>query len=145
MKLASLLVVTLVAGCAHDVQVTYPRATPAAGTLEVALNAPTSELSVAVDGALVVDRKHSRRARIDGVPAGRALVRVVTSGGCEVNQTVERAVEIIPGQLTTLALPGPESSTACAVFQGLYYVGMNVGLVAVAVVLAATGGGRGHK
>jgi hypothetical protein len=142
---ASLLLVAFVTttACAHDVHATYPRASLAAGVLEVALNAPTGELTVAVNGDMVVDRKHSRRARIDGVPAGRNLVRVVTSGSCEQSATTEKEVHITPGQVTTLALPAPDSSLACAVFDGLYYVGLNIGIAAVTVALVATGRSRG--
>src|SRR5688572_25137043 len=58
MKLtASVLVATVsfaaAAGCAHDVRTTYPRASVAGGTLQVALNAPTDQLSIAINGDLV--------------------------------------------------------------------------------------------
>jgi hypothetical protein len=149
--IASLLVLTVSvlstagAGCAHDVRTTYPRASVAGGTLEVALNAPTDQLSIAVNGDLVVDRKHSRKATIELVPAGANVVRVVTSGSCEQGTTVEHVVEIAPGQVTTLALPGPDAGLACAVFNGLYYVGMNLVIAGAIVALAVTGGGGGRK
>ena len=43
-------------------------------------------------------------------------------------------VDVEPGQTATLAMPGPEPNHGCAVFSGLYYVGLNVGLVAMAVL-----------
>jgi len=135
---AALLVLTLVAGCVHDVAVTYPGDTPSAGTIAVVLNDPTRALTVTVDGELVVDRAYTRRARIDGVPAGPARVSVSTGGGCEAGRAVDYDVEVVPGRVTTIPLPGPEPNTGCMVYQGLYYVGLEVGLVALAI-LATSG------
>jgi hypothetical protein len=132
----ALLLLSAVAGCAHDVRVDYARAMPDTGSLEVVLNDASRSLSVTVDGALMVDRRRSRKARIDGIPAGPVSVTVATGGGCEQAMTVDRTVDIVPGAVTTLALPAPEPNTGCMIYSGLYYVGLNVGLVAV--VLAAS-------
>lgn len=130
--------IAIVAGCARDVAVPYPHATPAAGDVEIVLNAPTRDLSVTVNGALVVDRAHSRRARVTGVPAGLARVAIATGGRCEAGQVVERDVEVVPAQVTTIALPAPEPNTGCMIYQGLVYVGMNVAIagLTIAAVLA---------
>jgi len=118
----------------HDVQAVYAPAPPGAGAIDVVLNSPSGALTVAVDGKLVVDRKYSRRAHIDGVPPGRAHVHVATGGECEQGAMNDFELDVDPGQTATLALPGPEPNHGCAVFSGLYYVGLNVGLVALAVI-----------
>lgn len=135
--IASVLVATIATGCAHDVEVAYPHATPSSGIVEVVLNQPTSDLTITVNGDLVVDRERSRRARIIGVPAGVARVAVATGGRCEAGKMLEADVEVTPGRATTLALPGPEPNTGCMIYQGLYYVGLNIGLAAVAISLLA--------
>lgn len=135
--IASLVTATILTGCAHDVEVAYPYATPASGIVEIVLNQPTSELTVTVNGDLVVDREHSRRARIVGVPAGVARVGVATGGRCEAGKTVEAEIEVTPGRATTLALPGPEPNTGCMIYSGLYYVGLNVGIAAIAISMLA--------
>jgi hypothetical protein len=104
-----------------------------AGNVEVVLNNASDALSVAVNDQLVVDRKFSRKATIGGVPAGPAKVHVAIGGGCETGALFDREIEVYPGQTTTVNLPGPEISTGCAIASGLYYVGMNVGYVAISV------------
>jgi hypothetical protein len=136
--IASLLIVTFVAGCARDVHVTHPYATPTSGTVEVVLNRPTRSLTVAVDGALVVDRERSRRARIDGVPAGLARISIATGGGCEAGRTVDRDVEVFPGRTTTITVPGPEPNAGCMIYSGLYYVGLNIGILAIVIAAGAS-------
>lgn len=145
MSKAWILLAAALAGCAHDVRVDYGRASPGStGSLEVVLNDATGKLSVTINDSLVVDRKHSRKARIDGVPAGLATVHVATGGGCERAMTLDREVEVVPGEVTTVALPGPQPDTGCMIYSGLYYVGMNVGLVAIAIV-ASHQVSRPHK
>lgn len=106
-----------------------------AGNVEVVLNNASDALSVAINDQLVVDRKLSRKATIGGVPAGPARVHVAIGGGCETGATYDREIDVIPGATTTVNLPGPEISTGCAVASGLYYVGLNVGYVAMSIAL----------
>jgi hypothetical protein len=123
---------------AQDVSATFAL-TPhmPAGNVEVVLNNPSGALSVAVNDQLVVDRKLSRKATIAGVPAGPARVHVAIGGGCETGATFERDIEVIPGATTTVNLPGPELSTGCALMNGLYYVGLNIGIAAASVAMIA--------
>ena len=121
----------------HDVQAVYAPAPPGSGAIDVVLNSPSGALSVAIDGKLVVDRKYSRKAHIDGVPPGRSHVHVATGGQCEQGAMNDFDVDVEPGQTATLALPGPEPNHGCAIFSGLYYVGMNIGLAAMGIVLLA--------
>jgi hypothetical protein len=130
------LTLVALAACTHphDVVAVYAPAPPGAGAIDVVLNSPSGALTVAVDGKLVVDRKYSRKAHIDGVPPGVAHVHVATGGACEQGKLEDFEVDVEPGQTAVLAMPGPEPNHGCAVFSGLYYVGMNVGLVALAVL-----------
>jgi hypothetical protein len=70
-------------------------------------------LTVAIDGALVVDRVHVRRVHVDNVAAGTANVRVVVGGRCEHAGYVDEEVQVVPGATTTVALPGPDRNHAC--------------------------------
>lgn len=135
--LAATATVTAATACAHDIQAAYVALSPIpTGNIDVVLNDTTRTLSVTVNDTLVVDRKHTRKATITAVPAGLARVQVATGGRCEQGRTVERDVEVIPGATTTVALPGPEPNVGCMVFQGLYYVGLNIGLAAATVAAA---------
>jgi hypothetical protein len=131
--------VLALAACArpHDVTAVYARGPSSTGAVEVVLNNASDALSVSINDALVVDRKHSRRVRVEGIPPGPARITVATGGGCEAGRAIDREVEVLAGQTTTVPLPGPEPNTGCMVFAGLYHVGLQVGMVAVAVAVAA--------
>lgn len=133
------LVCLVAAACTHphDVTAVYAPATPAAGAVDVVLNSPSDALTVAVGDQLVVDRKYSRKAHIDGIPAGPMHVRVATGGRCEQGSLTEHDIIVPAGGTTTITLPGPEPNTGCAIFTGLYYIGMNVGIAAVAIAMVA--------
>jgi hypothetical protein len=133
--LSTIVLVTFSTSCAHDVTAVYSASPPmGGGAIEVALNDSTSALSITVNDVLVVDRERSRKAHIDGVPIGLARVRVATGGRCEQAREYDREVEVIPGQTAHLILPGPEGSVGCMVYYGLVYVGMNIGLAAIALI-----------
>jgi hypothetical protein len=131
------ILMLVMAACAHDVTAIYPAATPASGTVEVVLNEPTDALTVAINDQLVVDRAHSRRAQIVGVPAGPVRVHVATGKGCEQGNMVDRDMMLAPGGRATLALPHPELSVGCALWTGLQYIGINIGILAIAVLMVA--------
>jgi hypothetical protein len=133
----TILVSLAMAGCAHDVTAVYGGGAPSSGTIEVVLNEPTDALTVAINDQLVVDRAHSRRAQVVGVPAGPVHVHVATGKGCEQGKLVDRDMMLAPGGRATLALPHPEISLGCAVWSGLQYIGLNIGILAIAVVLVA--------
>ncbi len=121
----------------HDVTAVYAPVTPGAGAIDVVLNSPSGSLTVTVGEQLVIDRKFSRHAHIDGVPAGPTRVRVATGGNCERGSVTDHDVIVPAGGTATVALAGPEPNTGCAIFTGLYYVGMNVGLAAIAIAAIA--------
>ncbi len=135
-RIALVLVLSACGPKAHDVSATFALSPHIpAGTVEVVLNNASDALSVTINDQLVVDRKLSRKATIGGVPAGPARVHVAIGGKCETGATYERDVEVIPGATATINVPGPELSTGCAIASGLYYVGMNVGYVAIAAAM----------
>ncbi len=139
MSAPRLLVALSLAACTHphDVAAVYAPATPGTGAVDVVLNSPSDALTVTVGDQLVVDRKYSRKAHVDGVPAGPVHVRVATGGRCEQGSLTHQEIVVPAGGTTTIALPGPEPNLGCAIFTGLYYVGMNVGLAAIAVAAVA--------
>lgn len=128
--------VVLFAGChhPHDIEARYALQGGEAGAVDVILNQASSALTVAIDDHVVVDRKYSRRAHIEGVPAGEVHVRVATGGSCEQGRVDDRTLQVEPGQTVTIALPGPEISNGCAIFAGLNQVALSVELVSLAVL-----------
>jgi len=139
-SLATAVVTSLVAACTHphDVVSAFPYRQPDSGALDVVLNDPSRKLTVTVNDQLVVDRAFTRRAHIDGVPSGIARVHVAAGGKCEQGRNFDRSVTIQPGELATVAVPGPEPNLGCEVFLGLSDVALEIGMVAVGVVLLAT-------
>lgn len=137
-KLAPILV--LVAGCfhhrAHDVTARIAPATPASGAIDVVLQSPTREMTVAVDGALAVDRAHSRKAHIEGVPAGPAHVQVAVGGRCEHGGMIEEDVAVAPGITTTIVLPGPDRNHVCMAATTAVHVALALLLIRPAFHLA---------
>ncbi len=144
--LATAVVTSLVTACSHphDVVSAFPYRQPNSGALDVVLNDPSRKLTVTVDDQLVVDRAFTRRAHIDGVPAGVARVHVASGGECEQGRAFDRRVTIEPGELATLAVPGPEPSLGCEVFVGLSDVALEIGLVALAITVAAANTTQRH-
>src|ERR1051325_8393914 len=75
------LLVLLAACPAHDVRVHFPSAPDApTGTLVLQMSQAASDVSVAINGVLVVDDVHTQRIVIDGVPVGTEEV-VMTANG----------------------------------------------------------------
>ncbi|HEY4055536.1 MAG TPA: hypothetical protein VGM39_02970 [Kofleriaceae bacterium] len=131
----ALLAFIPLAACAHtasDVAATYTTTldTPT-GSIEVALNSPSQALSVTVNDHVLVDRKNTRKALINGVPAGPAHVIVSVGTQCEQNHTYERDVNLVPGVTAQLALPGPEVGEGCATLAGAQHVATQIGWLAV--------------
>ena len=82
MRLALLLLFALV-GCAHDVHVKFPASPDVpTGTLVLLLSKPATGVSVAVNGTLVTEDKHTGRIVISNVPSGTAEL-VVTANGAD--------------------------------------------------------------
>lgn len=78
-----LLALALLAGCAHDLYAHYPiPGSGPTGTLVLALSKAASDVSVAIDGVLVVDAAHTGHVVIDRVPVGTAEV-IMTANGAD--------------------------------------------------------------
>ena len=77
------LIALLLAACpGHDVRVHFP-APPEAptGTLVLQMSESASDVSVAINGVLVVDDEHTQRIVIDGVPVGTDEIIMTANGG----------------------------------------------------------------
>jgi hypothetical protein len=80
--MTKLLALCLAAGCtAHDMRVRFP-AVPEAptGTLVLQLAQPASDVSVAIDGVLVVDQAHTQKIVVSDVPVGTREVVMAANG-----------------------------------------------------------------
>ena len=78
-----LLLVLMLAGCAAaDVRTHFPIAAPnePTGTLVLLLGDAADDVTIAINGVLVVDGAHTRRVVIDGVPVGTAEVTMAANG-----------------------------------------------------------------
>jgi hypothetical protein len=133
-------ILVFVAGCFHhqrarDVATRLAPAQPSSGAIDVVLNSPSRKLSIAIDGNLVVDRAYSRKAHVEGVPAGPAHVRVAVGGRCERDGIIDEQVDVPVGGTTTILLPGPEHRHACMIATGLAHVALDALLIGGAIHL----------
>jgi hypothetical protein len=70
------------AACAHDVRARFPAPPDApTGTLELVFSAPASDVSVAINGHLVVHDERTEKIRVDDVPTGYADVAIAAGPG----------------------------------------------------------------
>ena len=101
------LIVIFVVGCGgHDVRVDYPAAPDApTGTLVLKLST-TADVSVAVNGILVVDDEKTDKIRIDRIPVGSNEIVIAANGG-------DKAVKawVTSDYWTTIPMGVPEPST----------------------------------
>ncbi len=130
----------LLAACAHphDVVAVYATPQPDTGAVDVILNDASRAMSVTINDILVVDRKFSRKAHIDGIPAGTARVHVATGGRCEQGSVADQELSVPAGGVATFALPGPEPNLGCTVISGLANVALEIGCVALAILAGGT-------
>jgi len=90
----------LAAACAHDVRARFPGdAGGPAGSITFVFTRPASDVTVAVNGQLVVDDVHTGKVHVDNVPTGYA--DIVVAAGAD-----EKAMKlwIEPGKDTTVPL-----------------------------------------
>jgi uncharacterized membrane protein len=81
MRFVSVLLLVLIACGGHDVRVRYPVAPDQpVGTLVLLLSQAASDVTVAINGNLVVDRAHTDRVIVDGVPVGTQTVIMAANG-----------------------------------------------------------------
>ena len=110
MRSLVVIVLVVIAGCAHDLQVRVPGTDPAlAGRLELVFTDSASDVAVVVDGHLVVRDARTSRVVIDEVPAGIVELTVVAGSGPGKVERMQR-VEVDIGRTTTVPLAAPERS-----------------------------------
>ncbi|HWU88686.1 MAG TPA: hypothetical protein VN253_15575 [Kofleriaceae bacterium] len=69
------------AGCTHDVRARFPSSPQdPTGTLVLLLSQPASNVSVAINGVLVVEDAHTKKLTIDRVPTGTNEIAIAANG-----------------------------------------------------------------
>jgi hypothetical protein len=77
------LILLVVVGCAHDVRARFPsRPEEPTSSIVLLLSSAADDVTVAVNGFLVVEAEHTSRVVIDGVPLGVADI-VMSANGSE--------------------------------------------------------------
>jgi hypothetical protein len=140
-----LLLLFALAACTHphDVIAHYPGDGPS-GSVDIVMNHATGALTVAVNDKVIVEKKYSAKAHIDGVPIGEAVIQIATGGACEAGKSETRTLDVQPGMTSTIVLPGPEPNTACAVWAGLNQVTLGLEVVGFAILALATPHAMSH-
>lgn len=102
------LLVFLVACGNPAVRVHYPTAPGMpTGTLVLLLSQAASDVTVALDGVLVVDRAHTDRVVVDGVPVGTRTVIMAANG-----MDKQFQIWVDGDHWTTVPLGVPDAGTA---------------------------------
>jgi len=103
----ALLVLVGLAGCANDVHVRYPAAPDEpTGSVVLLLSQPASDVSVAINGMLVVENAHTRRIVISNAPAGTEDI-VMTANGSDKQMRVWVGTD----HATTIPLGVPDATS----------------------------------
>ncbi len=99
------------AACARDVHARFP--TPPgepSGVVELVFTAPAADVSVAINGVLVVHDERTERVRIEGVPTGYADLAIAAGAG---EKQIRIWVE--SDHLTSLPLGAPGEAPMSAI------------------------------
>jgi hypothetical protein len=76
-----LTIFVTLAGCARDVRTRFPSSpTEPTGTLVLLLSQPASNVSVAIDGLLVIEDQHTKKITIERVPTGNREIAIAANG-----------------------------------------------------------------
>lgn len=103
-----LILVLLLVGCARDVRARFPSSPDEpTGTLVLLLTEAASNVSVAIDGRLVVEDAATKKITIERVPTGNRDVVIAANGGDKAVRTW-----IASEHPTTIPLGVPSSGTA---------------------------------
>ncbi|HEY1812545.1 MAG TPA: hypothetical protein VGG74_09390 [Kofleriaceae bacterium] len=102
-----LVILALTACSAHDVAVHYPISSPGdeTGTLVLLLTQPADDVTVAINGVLMVDQQHTQRVVVDRLPVGTADIVVAANG-----QDKELHAWIGTDHATTIPMGVPDAS-----------------------------------
>jgi hypothetical protein len=102
------LLVFLLACSPSSVRVHYPTAPGAPeGTLVLLLSQAADDVTVAINGNLVVDRAHTERVIVDGVPVGTQTVIMAANG-----MDKQFQIWVDGDHWTTVPLGVPDAGTA---------------------------------
>jgi hypothetical protein len=103
-----LILVLLMMGCARDVRARYPSSPQEpTGTLVLLLSQAASNVSIAIDGLLVVEDEDTKKITIERIPTGNHDIVIAANGGDKAIRTW-----IASENPTTIPLGVPESGTA---------------------------------
>lgn len=110
-------------GCAHNVNIQYPApGDGATGAIVVKLSEPVQQVSVTVDGRLLVEDEFTARVEVKEIPVGERQIRVVASGESRespIDHT--QMINIEPGKTATVAIATPARSTGYWIYIGLVF------------------------
>lgn len=81
--MASLLVLTSLSSCAHDVRVRYPDDSGGEHGVVAVLLDDASDVTLAVNGLLLVEGAHTKRIEISNLPVGYAELAVSAGGSAQ--------------------------------------------------------------
>jgi len=102
------LILALLAGCAHDVRARFPSSPEEpTGTLVLLLSQAASNVSVAIDGLLVVEDEHARKITVERVPTGHHDIVIAANGNDKAMRTW-----VASENPTTIPLGVPEPGLA---------------------------------
>ncbi len=102
------LILVLLVGCARDVRARFPSSPQEpTGTLVLLLSQAASNVSVAIDGRLVVEDEDTKKITIEHVPTGNHDVVIAVNGGDKAIRTW-----IASEHPTTIPLGVPAAGTA---------------------------------
>jgi len=112
------LAVVVAAGCARDVHVRLPSdADEPTGSVTVVVTQPARDLTVAVNGVLVAERRHTKKVVVTGVPSGLVDV-VIAAGAGETRLERHVRVDVEEGRDTAIPVGAPTGSALRAVGLG---------------------------
>ena len=115
-------------GCAHDVRVKMPATDPqVTGALEIVFTRSAHDVTVVIDGQLMVHNEHTQKVRIDGVTAGLVELMVVAGSGQGRVERFQR-VEIDVGKTTTIPVAAPERSFASELPQTIVMIAAGIAM-----------------
>jgi hypothetical protein len=118
LRAVALVAASTLAACAHDVHTRLPSEPgEPTGSITVIVTQPARDLTIAVNGVLVAERRHTKKVRVDGVPTGAADVVIAAgAGGTRVERHVR--VQVEQGRETAIPIGSPSGSASGTALTG---------------------------
>ncbi len=76
-----LVVIALLVGCTHDIRAVYPTEPGQPTGRLVLILTQAADVTLSVNGLLVLDGEHTRKITIDNIPTGNAEITLAANGG----------------------------------------------------------------